>query len=268
MSTAVRRATGIFSFVAAYAKANLQMAMEYRTSFLTQVVGMVLNDAIWVFFWWLFFARFRVVAGWGVQEVMLLFAVLTIGFGAGAGLFGNALRLSHLIAEGHLDYYLVLPKPPLLHILISRTHVSAWGDALFGFLIFGISGYASWRNLLLLVVAGALTAALIVSFCVIVHSLAFWVGHSEGLANQLFEVLIAFAGYPEAIFTGTVRVLLFTLIPAGFISAAPVRLIASFDGWYVLGYFAFVACLTGTAVVVFYRGVRRYESGNLISLRL
>lgn len=268
MSTGARRLMGLISFVGAYTKANLQMAMEYRTSFLTQVVGMVLNDAIWVFFWWLFFDRFEVVAGWGVQEVMLLFAVLTIGFGIGAGLFGNALRLSHLIAEGHLDYYLVLPKPPLLHLLVSRTHVSAWGDVLFGFLIYGASGYVSWRTFFLLLAAGLLTATLLVSFCVIVHSMAFWLGHSEGLAGQLFEVLVAFAGYPEAIFTGVARVLLFTLIPAGFISAAPVRLVASFDIWYLLGYLGFVTLLVIVASVFFHRGVRRYESGNLVSLRL
>lgn len=268
MSTGARRFAGLIGFFAAYTKANLQMAMEYRASFFIQVGGMVLNDAIWVFFWWIFFSRFEEVAGWGVQEVMLLFAVLTMGFGIGAGLFGNALRLSHLIAEGHLDYYLVLPKPPLFHLLISRTHTTAWGDVIFGLLVYLASGHVSWRSFLTLLVAGVLTAALFISFFVIVHSLAFWLGHSEGLSGQLCEALIAFGGYPEAIFNGTVKVLLFTLIPAGFISAAPVRLITSFDGWYLAFFTGFVALLIAIATTLFRRGVQRYESGNIVSLRL
>ena len=72
--------------------------------------------------------------------------------------------------------------------------------------------------------------------------------------------------YPEALFSGGIRLLLFTLIPAGFIGYLPVSLLRAFR-WEGLA-----ACLAGTlffaalARLVFERGLRRYESGNRIGL--
>ncbi|MGH2351630.1 MAG: hypothetical protein ACRDJN_08455 [Chloroflexota bacterium] len=43
------------SFVAHYLKANLQIALEYRVSFWVQVLAMVINDAMWIAFWAIFF---------------------------------------------------------------------------------------------------------------------------------------------------------------------------------------------------------------------
>ncbi len=74
MSTAVK----LGRFLWGYFRANLSMAMEYRANFIIQVFGMVLNDALWVLFWWLFFRQFPLVAGWSYQELLLLYAVLTL----------------------------------------------------------------------------------------------------------------------------------------------------------------------------------------------
>ncbi len=53
----------LLDFVAAYAMLNLSAAVQYRASFISQVVGMALNDSIMIFFWWLFFLRFQQVGG-------------------------------------------------------------------------------------------------------------------------------------------------------------------------------------------------------------
>ena len=37
-------------FVGAYARANLLAAMEYRTAFAMQVLTMIANDSLWLFF--------------------------------------------------------------------------------------------------------------------------------------------------------------------------------------------------------------------------
>ena len=51
-------------FIAAYAIANIQSAMEYRISFWVKVFTMVANDSLWLFFWWTYFQQFPVVHGW------------------------------------------------------------------------------------------------------------------------------------------------------------------------------------------------------------
>ena len=53
-----------------------------------------------------------------------------------AFLFGNALDLANVIANGRLDYYLSLPRPVLLHVLASRSITSGLGDFTYGVLKF------------------------------------------------------------------------------------------------------------------------------------
>ena len=60
---------------------------------------------------------------------------------------------------------------------------------------------------------------------------------------------------------------LFTVIPGGFIAYVPVRFLREWQPWQfgaLLGASLFYATL---AVVAFQRGLRRYESGNLLALR-
>lgn len=264
MSTAAK----LGRFFWAYFRANLGMAMEYRVNFVIQVFGMVLNDALWVLFWWLFFRQFPLVAGWSYQELLLLYAILTLGFGLGVGIMGNCTRLSLIIAEGHLDFYLALPKNVLLHVLVSRMNVSALGDVFFGLIVYGFSGAVSWANTMMLCVVSALAAITFVSFAVLAHSLTFYMGNASALADQLFNALITFSSYPGGIFRGVTRFLMFTVIPAGFISYAPVAILGERRLVFVLAMGGFTLVLATLAIVLFYRGLKRYESGNLISIRM
>lgn len=257
-----------FRFMGEYVRANLSMAMEYRANFIIQIVGMVLNDVLWVSFWWLFFRQFPVVAGWSYKELLLLYAVTTTGFGLGVGVMGNCMRLSHIIAEGHLDFYLTLPKNVLLHVLVSRMQISAIGDVVFGIIVYSISGAVSWPNTVMLLVTSALAAVIFVAFAVLAHSLTFYIGNASALAGQLCQALLTFSSYPGGIFKGFVRFIMFTAIPAGFITYAPVAIMGERKLAFILSMSGFTLGLAILASTVFYRGLRRYESGNLISIRL
>lgn len=254
-------------FIWTYIKANFQMAVEYRVSFISQVVGMFLNDGLWVVFWWLYFTKFPVVKGWAREDVLLLWAVVTLAYGLATGIFGNSNRLASLIAQGQLDYYLSLPKDPLLHILISRMSVNAWGDLLFGPAVFFAFVPLTPSKVVTYFAVSILAAVVLASFAVLVHSLAFFIGNAEHLAGELFMSMIHFSTYPISIFQGTVKVILFTLIPAAFISAIPVRLVRHFDFAVFLGLLGFALGVAALARWVFAVGLRRYESGNLMILR-
>lgn len=254
-------------FIWTYIKANFQMAVEYRVSFISQVVGMFLNDGLWVVFWWLYFTKFPVVKGWEREDVLLLWAVVTLAYGLATGIFGNSNRLASLIAQGQLDYYLSLPKDPLLHILISRMSVNAWGDLLFGPVVFFAFVPLTPSKVVTYFAVSILAAVVLASFAVLVHSLAFFIGNAEHLAGELFMSMIHFSTYPISIFQGAVKVILFTLIPAAFISAIPVRLVRDFDFAVFLGLLGFALGVAALARWVFAVGLRRYESGNLMVLR-
>ena len=63
----------------------------------------------------------------------------------------------------------------------------------------------------------------------IAGTLAFFVGHAQTISDQVGNALITFSTYPEPVFKGAVRVLLYTLFPAGFMVYLPVRLVSAFD---------------------------------------
>src|SRR5438067_1020363 len=93
---------------------------------------MFLNDLMWVAFWAVFFTRFPNVRGYDLRDVLTIWAVAALGFGLATGFFGNCHRYAEVVVAGGLDFYLLLPRPVFLHLLVSRMSVSAWGDALFG----------------------------------------------------------------------------------------------------------------------------------------
>lgn len=258
-----------FSFLKTLIGVNLSSAMEYRASFISQIVGMLINNGIYFVFWLIFFDQFGAVRGYAMEEIYLLFAVATLGYGLGYMFAGNvAHNLAYLIAQGRLDYYLVLPRPLLPHVIFSRMVVSTIGDVTFGLLAYLFTGRFHPIEIVLFLVCAVLAGAVFVGFSVISGSLAFFMGNAQYVSQQMTNAMLTFALYPITLFSGGVRVLLFTLLPAAFIAAVPVEIITTRNGrlllWLVVA--AVVTWLVATAV--FYLGLRRYESGSAINVNV
>ncbi len=253
--------------VSAYMRLNLAAAMEYRVSFLVQMVGMALNDALMLVFWWIYFTRFPQVGGWTLREVLMLFGLVAAAFGLAIVVFGNSVRLATLIVQGQLDYYLSMPRNTLLHILVSRMGLAAWGDLSFGVLALVLAGQFDLATGGLACLLVAMSTAIFVAFLVMVGSLAFFVGNAETAASQAQGILVMFATYPGSVYHGWVRVLLFTAIPAAFVGHIPVDLLREFDLLRLAAVAGFVLVIWVVALCVFWWGLRRYESGNLVVLQ-
>ncbi|MBI4865342.1 MAG: ABC-2 family transporter protein [Candidatus Wallbacteria bacterium] len=254
-----------FTFV--MAALQLKAAMQYRWSFLSQVLFMALNDLFLLFFWWVVFGKFGGVGDWKMQDMLLLYAVGTTAFGITAGLFGNVLKLSRLIAQGGLDAVLSMPPDPMHHILVSGMNLSAWGDLLFGLSLFALLFGADPAQTALFLVVSVLGAAVMLGFCLTAHSMAFWAGSAEGIAGLMGNALITFSLYPPGVFRGWTKFMLFTIVPAGFMTYLPAGLLREFSvvGLLELAAGAVAALAIGRAV--FQAGLRRYESGSLVVAR-
>jgi ABC-2 type transport system permease protein len=259
---------GVAAFLWTCWKLNLAGAMEFRMSFLMTAGMMVVNNFVWIFFWGMFFQRFEVVNGWSLQDVMMLWAVSAGGFGIAATLFGNMNRIASMVANGHLDVYLVQPKPVLLNVLASRMSVAAIGDAAFSVLLYVMFGDGSWLGFAKYALAHLVAAAIFLFFMVVMHSCAFWFGNAEGLSGQMFNALLSFSTYPTDVFKGAGRLVIFTVVPAGFISYMPIGLMrdtVQFD--FLLGALGMSLGLAVFGTWFFYRGLRRYSSGNTVAMR-
>jgi ABC-2 type transport system permease protein len=235
-------------FLLAVWQANLQSLMEYRVSFLTQMIGMMLNDFMYFTIWIIFFQRFKDVNGWGVGDMYITYGILASAFGLVALLFGNAFTLSEIINNGRLDYYLSLPRPVLLHTVSSRAIASGMGDFSYGFLSFALSGQFSWDGLLRFVLAMLLAATVFVSF--------------------LVNAMITFGIYPITLFDNYAKLILFTVIPAAFIGAVPAAFIKAFTWQSLAELLAGALVFLFLAVSLFRLGLRRYESGSAIQVEV
>lgn len=254
-------------FIGAYVVANLQAAMEYRASFWVQIFTMVANDSLWLFFWWTYFHQFPLTRGWQGTDIVILWAVAACGFGIGMGVFGNARQLAALIMNGGLDAYLSMPRYVLLHVCIAATDPTAWGDILFAVGAYLLFLHPDLLHVMLFVLLALQVALIFTAFVVILGSLAFFLGNTEGLAQQLLGALISFSTYPMNIFSGIVKLLLFTVVPAGFVSFVPLQLLHQFT-WPLLGaMIGFTILIGGVAIGMFELGLRRYESGNLLGMQ-
>jgi len=263
----VRRAAGILRYVLTCWKLNLAAAMEYRASFFMLAVMMFVNNCIWLVFWAIFFNRFPAVNGWELRDVMLLWGISAGGFGWSSVLFGNYPRIAPIVANGELDVFLTQPKPLLLGVLVSRMSLTAMGDFLFGVAIYALAGEHTLIGAAKYALGLLISGLLFLFVTLAAGTLAFFFGQAEGMASQLFNGLVALSTYPTDIFKGTARIVLFTVLPAGFISYAPIGLLRRFDGTFVWLAAAAVAAFGLLAVSLFAVGVRRYTSGNRMAMR-
>jgi ABC-2 type transport system permease protein len=103
-------------------------------------------------------------------------------------------------------------------------------------------------------------AALMTGFLVLTGSLAFYIGRSE--SGELgFHAILLLGSYPVDVFAGVAKVVLFTVIPAAFVSTVPARLVDSFDATDLLWLAAVAAVFAAAGWAVFTMGLRRYTSG-------
>jgi len=254
-------------FAIALLATNLKAAFALRGTFFLQAGLMLINNLLFFVFWWVLFERFEEIRGWRIGDIAVLYGISAAGYGLAAVLAGGVQDLARHIEDGDLDPMLNLPRSVLVQAVAARTRSDGWGDVVTGMILLAMSGHLhglAWLTAPLgVVVAGVVFAA----SGVLLHSSAFWLGRVEGLARQASEFLITFSVYPPSLFGWQVKLLLFTVLPAGFISYLPTELVRSFDPGMLVMVLAGAAGYAILAWWVFERGLRRYASGSRFGVR-
>ena len=227
-----------------------------------QMTVMAINDFVWVVFWVLFFDRVGTLGGWDRDSIILLQAVLTAAGGLSLGLFANARRIGSMAVDGDLDAVLALPVAPLPFVLLRRVEPVNLGDLAFGVALFLVAGHPTPARAAMFALVVVASATLLTGFLVLTGALAFFIGRSE--SGELgFHGMLLLGAYPVDLFAGAIRVLLFTVVPAAFVSAVPARLIEDFDASRALALTAAAATFAVAATATFTLGLRRYTSGSI-----
>ena len=247
-------------------KYAIMREMENKVAFIMNVLFMILNNASFILVWVVMYSIKDNINGYTINTILLLWGIASGTYGVSRAFFRGAYELSNKITDGKLDAFLVMPKNVLIQSILGVTP-SAFGDLLYAYILLFISGITPYKFIvftLLLILGG------IVDVCssIIYNSLAFWLGRVDSLADSLTGFVTMFGTYPDTIFNRFVHILFYTFIPVAFIVFVPLRILINFnitDLLILLGGSSIIIIL---ACIIFYAGLRRYSSSNLMVARI
>jgi ABC-2 type transport system permease protein len=241
----------------------IRTSLMDRTNFILQAGGMVVNDIFFLLLWYMFFAGFRQVGGWGLHDVALLLG-LTMCIVAISGVFFGGYRdMAATVLRGEIDALLTQPKLVLPRLLARESIATAWGDLVMGIWMLFTFAALSWRDVPLVLIGIICGTTVYVASAVIYASLAFWFAGARSFARDLTDFMLLFSSYPGSIFTGVTKVVAYTFLPAGFIVLTPVAFLRA-PSWAALA--ILVASAVGYAALaagLFQLGMRRYRQGRV-----
>ncbi len=255
-------------FMGAAFVANLQSVIEYRASFLLQVFGMMLNNGAFALFWAVLIGRTGGVGGYGFSDIMFVWGLVSTSFGIAHVVFGNVRSIGRIVMEGELDLYLLQPKNVMLNVLASRTIVSAWGDLAYGFIVLACLPGFGLERLAMFSALSLSGAVILTAVFAAAESLTFFMGNSSALSQAATEFMLSFSLYPESIHGVATRWLLYSLLPSAFVAFVPLAAFKGLDWPFVPVLFGVAALYMAASYGIFMAGLRRYESGNQIGMRV
>jgi ABC-2 type transport system permease protein len=256
---------GTWRFARALFITNVRAGLAERWAFAMQVVFMVINNVVFFTFWWVLLARVPTIRGWTIAEVEALYGIVAVGFGVVAAFTGGVRFLNRTIEEGELDALLTQPKPTLLYATGMRSQASGFGDIVSGTAFLAASGYLTWTTAPIVALCVLSTATMFLSAGVIFFSLAFWMNRTEAVSRQLWELLLTFSLYPEPLFGGGLRLVLYSLLPAGFVAYLPARVLLHPSVGAVVAMIGAALLYFVIAAALFQIGLKRYSSGSRFS---
>lgn len=245
---------------------NVKASLALRGAFWLQAVLMALNDVLFFCIWWIFFGRVPSVRGWALEDMYALYGFVALAFGCYAVLAAGTRDIAQRVLDGELDALLPQPRAVLPRLALSRSSASGWGDIVFGLVLLGLASQLDPLRLPALLLLALCSGLVLAMTSILANSLAFWVGELDGLPRQIIEFTIVFSTYPGALFTGPLRVVLFTLIPAGLIGYLPAEFLRTPSLTTLLLCVGSALLYSVVVVWIFGRGLKRYESGSRMSL--
>ena len=247
-------------------KYSLMRELLNKFTFISNVVFMILNNACMIVQWIVLFSIKSEMGGYSFKQILLLWGLASGIYGFAHFFFDKAFDLSDTINSGKLDAFIVQPKNVLLSVITSNIHVSALGDMAFAIIMYFLYGF-NMMNFLLFILFSITGGLIMVSFSIILNSLSFWFNNTDIVADLGNHLLVNFATYPDGIFKGITKWLLFTLIPVGITSYIPVKTLINFNPQMLLLNIFICVIFMITAYFMFNTGLKRYSSSNLANAR-
>ncbi len=209
-----------------FIKVLLQCKMEYKFSFISDVITNILVYVFRYFGIWILLRNFVSIGGSNYYEIMFIFNLNLIPYGiAGMFIWAPMRNIEEMVKSGSFDSMLIYPINPFLHVISRNFQHTFLGQFIIGLIAFTVScvnlGIVLSFDKILWLVLDILGGVLIFSAIMILPaSISFWVTKSNALVNAFIQFR-KFVDYPLVVYDRWMQVLLTFVLPFAFISYYP-----------------------------------------------
>jgi ABC-2 type transport system permease protein len=125
-------------------------------------------------------------------------------------------------------------------------------------------GHRSVAELPMLLLVSTAAGVVFAATLTVTQCLVFWFPRALSFCEDLFNMVLMVAFYPQHPYGLAVRVILFTVFPTAFMSLVPVQAVRDGNWLEAIAVVGAAVVYSAIAVAIFNRGLRRYSSGNRI----
>ncbi len=212
--------------------ARVRGQLQYRMSFLLQVVGNLAIHGAELLALFALFSTVDELGGWTAGEVAFLYAVSYVSFAIAHIASTGFQQFSRMIVRGEFDRVLTRPINPFLQILASDVNLRHIGGFLQGCVAFVIAVNLvdiDWNagRIIYLPIYILCASALYMMLFTLEATLCFWTTESNEAVNAVTYGGRTLAVYPLHIYDVWLRRFFLFIVPLGFVTYLPTT--------YVLG---------------------------------
>ena len=250
-------------------RSGLRERMQYRANFvITALLRAIMAIADFLIIA-VILLRFRVIDGWDMYEVALLYGLVSIG-NALYHVVGRELeQIEQYLVSGDFDALLVRPWPTLFTLLARRLELGRLGNGVQGIAVAAVGAVELARRGTLggwefayLPLIPLTSGAIILAVALATAAAGFWLIRTDELQVFTTYAPLTAAYYPLSIYPGWLRNMLYTLIPMAFANYLPVRYLLGKGGspWVLLASPAVGVLALMLAYRLWRIGETRYQS--------
>ncbi|MBD2776277.1 ABC-2 family transporter protein [Iningainema sp. BLCCT55] len=239
-----------------YITVSLRAQMQYKVSFLLQVVGQLLGTVIDFLGVWALFSRFNSIGTWTLSEVALFYGMINISFACADALGRGFDTFGKIIKSGDFDRLLLRPRTTVLQLLGTEFTLKRIGRFFQGFVVMMWSFSTlhipfTLKTLWLLGSSFIGGVALFVGIVIVQATLTFWTIESLEIMNILTYGGVETAQYPISIYGKWFQRFFTFLIPLACVNYFPLlAVLEKEDTFLVPLWFCFVSPMAGILFLI------------------
>jgi ABC-2 type transport system permease protein len=200
-------------------------------------------------------------------DVLLICAMVFFAEGIVSLAAEGTWKVARLVNSGDLDWVLVRPLSPLLQVMSCDLGTNGIGNIALGAaltVLALVNSSVHWGAASALAALVLVSSGIAVKFGVTLagNSAGFWLKSPTTSVPFVLHQLGDLCRYPITVYPVPLRAVLLTVLPVAFVSFVPASTLLHEGRWWWAGWLTpgVALCVVGGGVLMFHRGVGRYES--------